>query len=94
MKSCPAEHYIPIYLVVTGSFSLALAVLSCLPCAQESDEGVRGPLSKLCSTWNYLVSIFLFCWFIAGKMSAGGGADCPVSSPSGQRRRSRPPSGW
>ncbi|XP_072562517.1 transmembrane protein 272-like [Paramormyrops kingsleyae] len=68
MKDCPAEHYIPIYLVVTGSFSLALAVLSCLPCSQESDEGDQGPLYKLCTTWNSLVSFFLFCWFIAGNV--------------------------
>ncbi|XP_042155980.1 transmembrane protein 272-like [Oncorhynchus tshawytscha] len=69
LENCPQQRYIPIYLVVTGVFALALAVLSCLPCTREQDEGEQqSPLSSLCTAWNSLVSLFLFCWFIAGNV--------------------------
>ncbi|XP_071775926.2 transmembrane protein 272-like [Centroberyx gerrardi] len=68
LDDCPRQHYIPIYLVVAGVFGLLLAVLSCLPCAQEEEDGTSNPLSCCCITWNSLASLFLFCWFIAGNV--------------------------
>uniref|UniRef100_A0A8C6ULH1 Si:dkey-19b23.12 n=1 Tax=Neogobius melanostomus TaxID=47308 RepID=A0A8C6ULH1_9GOBI len=67
LNECPREHYIPIYLVVMGSFSLLLTLLSCLPCAQPK-EGSTNFLHRLCTGWNSLVSAFVFCWFIAGNV--------------------------
>ncbi|XP_071374793.1 transmembrane protein 272-like [Centroberyx affinis] len=68
LNDCPRQHYIPIYLVVVGVFGLLLAVLSCLPCAQEPKDGTTNPLSRCCTAWNSLASLFLFCWFIAGNV--------------------------
>ncbi|TRZ03586.1 hypothetical protein DNTS_013500 [Danionella cerebrum] len=68
LNECPKQPYIPVYLLVSGVFSLLLGLLSCLPCTQEPEDGVQTPLSRLCTAWNSLVSLFLFCWFIAGKI--------------------------
>lgn len=68
LDDCPRQHNIPIYLIVVGVFSLALSVLSCLPCTREAKDGTSSPLSRLCTAWNSLVTVFLFCWFIAGNV--------------------------
>ncbi|KAM4611723.1 transmembrane protein 272 isoform 1-T4 [Polymixia lowei] len=68
LHDCPRQHYIPIYLVVVGVFGLLLAVLSCLPCVKEPDEGTSSPLSLFCTAWHSLVSTFLVGWFIAGNV--------------------------
>ncbi|XP_071316101.1 transmembrane protein 272 [Trachinotus anak] len=68
LHDCPRQHYIPIYLIVVGVFGLLLAVLSCLPCAQEPKDDNSNPLSQVCMTWNSLTTFFLFCWFIAGNV--------------------------
>ncbi|KAI3376386.1 hypothetical protein L3Q82_016867 [Scortum barcoo] len=68
LHDCPRQHYIPIYLIVVGVFGLVLALLSCLPCAQEPKDGPSNPLSRVCATWNSLTSVFMFCWFIAGNV--------------------------
>ncbi|KAM9425381.1 transmembrane protein 272-like isoform 1-T3 [Pholidichthys leucotaenia] len=68
LEDCPVEPHIPIYLIVLGVFSLVLSLLSCLPCAQDKEDGTTNPLSRICTTWNTLSSVFLFCWFIAGNV--------------------------
>ncbi|KAM8897723.1 transmembrane protein 272-like isoform 1-T2 [Spinachia spinachia] len=72
LEDCPLQHYIPIYLIVVGVFGLALAVLSCLPCAQSPErgplDGPSTPLGRVCAAWSLLTSLFLFCWFIAGNV--------------------------
>nr|XP_033507447.1 transmembrane protein 272-like [Epinephelus lanceolatus]XP_033507448.1 transmembrane protein 272-like [Epinephelus lanceolatus] len=57
---CPRQPYIPIYLLVMGVVSLLLTVLSILPCCANF-----GNQSK---TWSCFVSLFFFCWFIAGRL--------------------------
>uniref|UniRef100_A0AAZ3R996 Uncharacterized protein n=1 Tax=Oncorhynchus tshawytscha TaxID=74940 RepID=A0AAZ3R996_ONCTS len=68
LYDCPRQHYIPIYLVVMGATGLALALLSCIPCAQDSDDMAPNLLNHLCTTWSTLASLFLFCWFISGNV--------------------------
>ncbi|KAK7909797.1 hypothetical protein WMY93_014481 [Mugilogobius chulae] len=68
LDECPKQHYIPIYLVVMGVFSMTLTILSCLPCSKDPEDGTTNPLSRLCTTWNSLVSVFMFAWFIAGNV--------------------------
>ncbi|RVE60510.1 hypothetical protein OJAV_G00181540 [Oryzias javanicus] len=69
LDDCPRQHYIPIYLIVSGVFALVLGAVSCLPCTQKSEEGrASPPLSCFCTVWNSLTSFFLFCWFIAGNV--------------------------
>ncbi len=67
LNDCPRQHYIPIYLIVTGVFAFMLAVLSCLPFTHEPTEGSPNPFSRVCRVWNTLTSIFLLSWFIAGE---------------------------
>ncbi|XP_066516048.1 transmembrane protein 272-like [Hoplias malabaricus] len=68
LHDCPVQPYIPVYLLVSGAFSMVLTVLSCLPCAQEPEDGRQSALSSLCTAWNSLVTLFLFCWFITGNV--------------------------
>ncbi|KAG9281506.1 transmembrane protein 272-like [Astyanax mexicanus] len=68
LHDCPAQPYISIYLLVSGGFAVVLGVLSCLPCTQEQEDGTQTPFSSLCTAWNSLVTLFLFCWFIAGNV--------------------------
>ncbi|KAA8579098.1 transmembrane protein 272 isoform X2 [Etheostoma spectabile] len=68
LDDCPRQHYIPIYLIVVGVFSLVLSVLSCLPCAQKSEDSAPNTFSQVCTAWNSLTSCFLFGWFIAGNV--------------------------
>lgn len=67
LHDCPREPHIPIYLIVAGVFGLVLALLSCLPCARQAKDEPTNPLSRICAGWNSLISLFLFCWFIAGE---------------------------
>ncbi|XP_034425127.1 uncharacterized protein LOC117752076 isoform X2 [Hippoglossus hippoglossus] len=73
LDDCPVQHYIPIYLIVSGVFGLMLALLSCLPFSQKPEDGTTNPLSTACITWNSLTSCFLFCWFIAGELQVAVG---------------------
>ncbi|XP_076130579.1 transmembrane protein 272-like [Alosa pseudoharengus] len=65
LHSCPIQRYIPIYLVVMGAFGLALPLLTCKP--GSNDPEANNQVIR-CNAWNSIVSLFLFCWFIAGNM--------------------------
>ncbi|XP_052458442.1 transmembrane protein 272 isoform X1 [Carassius gibelio] len=69
LKDCTQQHYIPVYVLVCGVFSVFLALLSCLPCSRETEvEGGQTTLGRISRVWNALVSIFLFCWMISGSV--------------------------
>ncbi|XP_051576448.1 transmembrane protein 272-like isoform X2 [Myxocyprinus asiaticus] len=68
LQECPQQHYIPIYVLVCGVFGVFLALLSCLPCATETEEGGPNVLNLICTVWNALVSTFIFCWVISGSV--------------------------
>ncbi|XP_076867355.1 transmembrane protein 272-like [Brachyhypopomus gauderio] len=68
LEKCPRQPNIPIYLLVSGVFSLVLALLSCLPCARKDEDCSMCSLSCLCTAWNSLVGFFLFIWFISGNV--------------------------
>ncbi|XP_066538082.1 transmembrane protein 272-like [Hoplias malabaricus] len=68
LQECPKQNYIPVYVLVCGVFSLALALLSCLPCSRKEEAGGHYTLNILCSCWNGLVSVFMFGWFISGSV--------------------------
>lgn len=67
LNDCPQQHYIPIYVLVCGVLGVFLSLLTCLPCAKDTDEGGPSKLSLICGLWNALVSAFIFCWVISGK---------------------------
>ncbi|KAI5609919.1 hypothetical protein C0J50_5591, partial [Silurus asotus] len=64
LKECTQQNYIPVYVLVSGVFSLCLTLLSCLPFSQKDSPS----LDLFCSIWNSLVSGFILCWFIAGSV--------------------------
>ncbi|XP_039603296.1 transmembrane protein 272-like [Polypterus senegalus] len=67
LNSCPVQHYIPIYLIVSGVFSLVMDFLSFFHLGNEAEEvgsNARGG-STMC---NGLLSLFMFCWFITGNV--------------------------
>uniref|UniRef100_A0AAX7T3P7 Uncharacterized protein n=1 Tax=Astatotilapia calliptera TaxID=8154 RepID=A0AAX7T3P7_ASTCA len=57
---CPRQPYIPIYLLVMGVVFMLLALLSILPCSAG--------FGSHSGAWTCLVSLFFFCWFIAGNV--------------------------
>ncbi|XP_056598791.1 transmembrane protein 272-like [Triplophysa dalaica] len=68
LQDCPRQHYIPIYLLVSGVFAVFLGLLTCLPCAKETEEEGPNKLRNICGYWNSLVSTFIFCWVICGSV--------------------------
>ncbi|XP_073764432.1 transmembrane protein 272-like [Danio rerio] len=68
LQECPQQSYIPVYVLVTGVFSVFLALLTCLPCSKEPEEGGNRAFGMACNVWNALVSTFLVCWVITGSV--------------------------
>ncbi|XP_076138037.1 transmembrane protein 272-like isoform X2 [Alosa pseudoharengus] len=77
LDSCPIQRYIPIYLVVTGVFTLSLVFLACRPrhdidISQDvdrlADEVPNVCICCICSVWHFIISLFLLCWVIAGSV--------------------------
>ena len=62
LNSCPAQPYIPIYLIVLGVSSLLLLVLSYVQSPRK--QGVVSILTSACTS---LLHIFNTCWFVAGE---------------------------
>ncbi|KAI4895741.1 hypothetical protein NFI96_024042 [Prochilodus magdalenae] len=68
LKDCPQQTYIPLYMIVAGVFGLLLGLFSCLSCSKPEENGWQYVFTHMCSVWNSLVSLFLFCWLIAGSV--------------------------
>uniref|UniRef100_A0A3Q2WKG7 Si:dkey-19b23.12 n=1 Tax=Haplochromis burtoni TaxID=8153 RepID=A0A3Q2WKG7_HAPBU len=68
LHECPRQHYIPIYLIVLGVFSVFSVLLSCLPCSKEPEEGTSNPLNTIYKAWTSLTILFYICWVIAGDV--------------------------
>uniref|UniRef100_A0A3Q4N4F8 Si:dkey-19b23.12 n=1 Tax=Neolamprologus brichardi TaxID=32507 RepID=A0A3Q4N4F8_NEOBR len=68
LHECPRQHYIPIYLIVLGVFSVFSVLLSCLPCSNEPEEGTANPLNTIYKAWTSLTILFFICWVIAGDV--------------------------
>ncbi|KAG7268580.1 hypothetical protein CRUP_003189, partial [Coryphaenoides rupestris] len=64
LKSCPAQPYIPIYLMVLGISSILLLLLTY---AQKSPkkQGVISTLTSVCISLLYIFNTF---WFMAGTV--------------------------
>uniref|UniRef100_A0A3B5AEM5 Si:dkey-19b23.12 n=1 Tax=Stegastes partitus TaxID=144197 RepID=A0A3B5AEM5_9TELE len=62
LNDCPRQPFIPIYLIVMGTFSLVVALCS------GGEKSRDSPSNPICMVCNLLVSMFLFGWFIAGNV--------------------------
>ncbi|XP_070552909.1 transmembrane protein 272-like [Ptychodera flava] len=72
---CPAEPYIPIFLIVSGTFTIVATLLSIfagmmyqcqLICCGDEDECATVHSCMLC--FYGLIGIFMMAWFIAGNV--------------------------
>ncbi|KAK0145589.1 hypothetical protein N1851_015487 [Merluccius polli] len=63
LNSCPAQPYIPIYLIVLGVSSLLLLVLTYVQGPKQ--QGVVSILTSACISF---LHIFNTCWFVAGTV--------------------------
>ncbi|XP_048885845.1 zgc:103586 isoform X1 [Brienomyrus brachyistius] len=72
LNDCPQQHYIPIFLLVSGICGLVMGTLCCLPCAHRSEDHGWRSVSSLCGTCSSLLTTFYFCWFITGVTVLSG----------------------
>ena len=68
MDDCPAQRFIPIYLVVGGSVSvfLNLCVLIQAVCLLNNPERVRSVAELVWHVVEGCIGCFMVAWFIAG----------------------------
>lgn len=72
LSDCPAEKYIPIFLVMGGVFGVLKTVLDvCSKCRHPDSSGEAGrniaeEQRAEERTWGTLVNCFLFAWYVAG----------------------------
>uniref|UniRef100_A0A131XSG5 Putative conserved plasma membrane protein n=1 Tax=Ixodes ricinus TaxID=34613 RepID=A0A131XSG5_IXORI len=70
LNDCPAEKYIPIFLVMGGVFGVLKTLLDvCGKCRRAEGEGGRSTTDEQRAeerTWGTLVNCFLFAWYVAG----------------------------
>lgn len=69
LDDCPAERYIPIYLVVGGSFGVVRNLFSifrrCLCQKKDEDQEEEKPRPNPIES---VIDCFMFAWFIAGNV--------------------------
>lgn len=61
LGQCPAQKYIPIYLIVGGVFGIVNNILEFVERWRYKDSDEEGPRYHLKA-----ISLFMFAWFIAG----------------------------
>ncbi|XP_067663619.1 transmembrane protein 272-like [Haliotis asinina] len=70
LDNCPAERYIPIYLIVAGSVWSLQSIISlgkrC--CSQKSEETEGEEEKKKTNPFEAILNTFMFSWFIAGNV--------------------------
>ncbi|KAL1473700.1 hypothetical protein MTO96_021814 [Rhipicephalus appendiculatus] len=72
LSDCPAEKYIPIFLVMGGVFGVLKTLLDvCGKCRRPDSSGEAGrnvaeEQRAEERTWSTLVNCFLFAWYVAG----------------------------
>lgn len=66
LNDCPVERYIPIYLIVAGSFGVArnLFTIGRRFCQKDEEDEEKTKVNPVAS----VVDCFMFAWFIAGNV--------------------------
>ncbi|XP_072905032.1 transmembrane protein 272 [Hemitrygon akajei] len=67
LHSCTKQYLIPIYLIVSGSFTIFFVITTLKSCG-SSEENSMEVARKSGSAWRTLASIFSFIWFICGNV--------------------------
>ncbi|XP_078389834.1 transmembrane protein 272-like [Cetorhinus maximus] len=67
LNSCTEQYLIPIYLIVSGSFTLFFLMISLIPCAPNDESNILN-LRKVGRVCERLVSLFSIIWFITGSV--------------------------
>lgn len=72
MGDCPAERYIPIYLIVAGCFSTArnLSAIGRRCKAKMEGQDAEEENNRKINFLETVVDCFMIAWFIAGTLSA------------------------
>ena len=65
---CPAERFIPIYLIVAGAFGIVKNLSTLGQRARNKDKDDKDEQNAKTNPFDGLVSCFLFAWFIAGML--------------------------
>jgi hypothetical protein len=72
LQDCPAEQYIPIWLIIMGAVSIFKSLLNCLYRAKRKFTGEEAPNDENANVkpnpFDGLISCFLLAWFIAGTV--------------------------
>uniref|UniRef100_A0A672GGQ0 Uncharacterized protein n=1 Tax=Salarias fasciatus TaxID=181472 RepID=A0A672GGQ0_SALFA len=67
LLECPINHYIPIYLIVVGVFSLVLIWVT-LCSGRPEGEGLPTTWNRVYQFCHLLTFLFFLCWFITGNV--------------------------
>jgi len=70
-EKCPINDKIPLYLIVSGGFGIAAALIQLFDgmCCRTTDEaGNRKSKCALFGFINTLINLFMFAWFICGNV--------------------------
>ncbi|XP_060710720.1 transmembrane protein 272-like [Hemiscyllium ocellatum] len=67
LDSCPKQYLIPIYLIVSGSFTLFFVMISLVSCAPNDENNILA-FHRIGRVWKSLISLFSFIWFITGNV--------------------------
>ncbi|XP_065834588.1 transmembrane protein 272-like [Oscarella lobularis] len=70
LHDCPCQRYIPIYLIVLGSFGIVRTGSSLLQKCfkKEEDDEENYEQKKKPNSFDSLIGLFLFAWFICGNV--------------------------
>lgn len=70
LDDCPVEHYIPIWLIVSGCVVAFLQIVYIIKASIDIHlfKDKSSPVSKLYSLFNTLLILFSLGWFIAGNV--------------------------
>ncbi|XP_072343895.1 transmembrane protein 272-like [Scyliorhinus torazame] len=67
LDSCTKQYLIPIYLIVSGSFTLFFMMISVVSCTPNDESNILA-IHKIGRVWKSVISLFSFIWFITGNV--------------------------
>jgi len=68
LDDCPAERFIPIYLIVGGVFGVIKNLSSVVQRAKNNNDSTSTYEDRKSNSFDGLLGVFLLIWFIAGNI--------------------------